>query len=97
MTFDAAAPGNVAWVAEKSKNENLEAREIYTQKPYQDTLSPSRNLASFGITAEQLVMMGSMANTTHRSIYLAEVHHLSRLRWPKCLHENGDVSNASVM
>jgi hypothetical protein len=31
-TFDAAAPGDVAWVDEKSKNENLEAREIYAQK-----------------------------------------------------------------
>jgi hypothetical protein len=28
-TFDAAAPGDVAWDGEKSKNENLEAREIY--------------------------------------------------------------------
>jgi hypothetical protein len=35
-TFDAAAPGDVAWVAEKSKDENLEAREIYAQKPYHD-------------------------------------------------------------
>jgi hypothetical protein len=26
-TFDAAAPGEVAWVVEKSKDENLEARE----------------------------------------------------------------------
>ena len=36
MTFDAIAPGDVAWVAEKSKNENLDTREIYTQKPYYD-------------------------------------------------------------
>jgi hypothetical protein len=35
-TFDAAAPGDVARVAEKSKDENLEAREIYAQKPYRD-------------------------------------------------------------
>ena len=31
------------------QDENLEARKIYTQKPYNDTLSPSRNLASLGI------------------------------------------------
>jgi hypothetical protein len=35
-TFDAAAPGDVAWVTEKNKDENLEAREIYAQKPYHD-------------------------------------------------------------
>ena len=35
-SFDAIAPGDVAWVAEKSKNENLEAREKYAQKPYHD-------------------------------------------------------------
>ena len=35
-SFDAIAPGDVAWVAEKSKNENLEAREKYAQKPYRD-------------------------------------------------------------
>ena len=45
MTFDAVAPGDVARVAEKSKNENLDASEIYTQKPYYDS-SPSRDLAS---------------------------------------------------
>ena len=32
-TFDDAALGDVARVAKKSKDENLEAREIYTQKP----------------------------------------------------------------
>ena len=36
-TFDAVAPGNVAWVAQKSKKENLYAREIYAQKPYEDS------------------------------------------------------------
>ena len=46
--FDAFAPGNVAWVA--MQDENLEARKIYTQKPYNDTLSPSRNFASLGMT-----------------------------------------------
>ena len=35
-TFDAAAPGDVARVAEKSKDENLEAHKIYAQKPYRD-------------------------------------------------------------
>jgi hypothetical protein len=35
-SFDAVVPGDVAWVAEKSKNENLEACEIYAQKPYHD-------------------------------------------------------------
>jgi hypothetical protein len=50
-TFDAAAPGDMAWTGEKSKNENLEARDIYAQKPYNDTLSPSRNLASLGTKA----------------------------------------------
>ena len=45
-TFDAAAWGDVTWVAEKSyKDENLEAHEI---KPYNDTLSPSRNFTSLG-------------------------------------------------
>jgi hypothetical protein len=48
-TFDDAAPGDVACVIEKNKDEILEAREIYAQKPYEDTLSPSRNLASLGI------------------------------------------------
>ena len=36
-TFDVVAPGDVAWVAEESKKENLDAREIYAQKPYEDT------------------------------------------------------------
>jgi hypothetical protein len=37
-TFDAAAPGDVVRVVEKSKNKILEAREIYmyAQKPYHD-------------------------------------------------------------
>ena len=36
-TFDAVAPGVVAWVAKESKKENLDAREIYAQKPYEDS------------------------------------------------------------
>ena len=36
-TFDVVAPGDVAWVAEESKKENLDAREIYAQKPYEDS------------------------------------------------------------
>ena len=36
-TFDAVAPRDVAWVAEESKKENLDARELYAQKPYEDT------------------------------------------------------------
>ena len=51
-TFDAAAPGNVAWVADKSKDENLEAHKIYAQKPHNDTLSLSRNLASLRTTVD---------------------------------------------
>ena len=35
-SFDAIAPGNMAQVPEKSKNENLEAHEIHTQEPYRD-------------------------------------------------------------
>ncbi len=46
--FDVAAPGDVARISEKSKDENLEAREIYAQKPYNGTLSPNRNLALLG-------------------------------------------------
>ena len=37
MNFDAIAPGDVARVAEKSKNKNLDAGEIYAQKPYYDS------------------------------------------------------------
>ena len=35
--YDSVAPGDVAWVAEESKKENLDAREIYAQKPYEDS------------------------------------------------------------
>ena len=35
-TFDAVAPDDVASVAVKRKNDNLEAREIYARKPYYD-------------------------------------------------------------
>ena len=35
-SFDAVAPDDVALVAVKRKNDNLEAREIYAQKPYYD-------------------------------------------------------------
>jgi hypothetical protein len=34
LNFDPVTPGDVAWVAEKKKNENLEASEIYAQTPY---------------------------------------------------------------
>jgi hypothetical protein len=40
ITFDVAAPGDVARVAEKRKNENLKAREIYAQKPYHNVRAP---------------------------------------------------------
>ena len=36
-TFDAVAPGDVAQVTEESQKENVDAREIYAQKPYEDT------------------------------------------------------------
>ena len=36
-TFDAVALGDVAWITEESKKENLDAREIYVQKLYEDT------------------------------------------------------------
>ena len=36
-TFDVVAPGDVAWVAEESKKENLDARKIYVQKLYEDS------------------------------------------------------------
>ena len=38
--FDSATQGNVAWVAEESKKENLGARERYARKPYETTLEP---------------------------------------------------------
>ena len=36
-TFDSVAHGDVAWVAEESKEENLDAREVYVQKPYDNS------------------------------------------------------------
>ena len=38
--FDSATHGDVAWVAEESKKENLDARERYAMKPYETTLEP---------------------------------------------------------
>ena len=38
--FDSAAHGDVAWVAEESEKENLDARERYAQKPYETTREP---------------------------------------------------------
>ena len=36
-SFDAITPGGVAWVTVKRKKVNLDAREIYAQKPYYDS------------------------------------------------------------
>ena len=36
-TFDSVTHGDIAWVAEESKKENLDAHEIYAQKPYYDS------------------------------------------------------------
>ena len=36
-TFDSVAHGDVARVAEESKEENLDAREVYVQKPYDNS------------------------------------------------------------
>ena len=36
-TFDTVAPGDVARFTKESKKENLDARKIYAQKPYDDS------------------------------------------------------------
>ena len=35
-TGGTVAPGDVTWILEESKKENIDAREIYAQKPYED-------------------------------------------------------------
>ena len=56
-SYDSETLGNVAWVAEESKRKNFDVRETYARQPAPSgwvarlrLSSPSRDLASLGIT-----------------------------------------------
>ena len=40
IAYDSETLGDVAWVAEESKRENFDTRELRPQKPYETTLEP---------------------------------------------------------
>ena len=76
MTFDAVAPGDVARVAEKSKNENLDARK----KPYYD--SRARLETSF-CCYEREKLKGSYiqhSQNSHTNNSITTKHHCTLVR-----------------
>ena len=83
VTFDSVASGNMAWVAEESKNENLDTCEIYAQKLYYDSQAQvETSLHSFSIISIKSWNLNQHTLCRHNNNCLGENNHTdSWLRW----------------